>query len=103
VNERRHASFSWSHLQAPSPFLFRGCTDDGEVAPLCPLRAGGGLEIPTMSLIQHWLYAIACVVAPVAWGLAMVWVTHRLERRIRGRRKRGGEEAVPTVSPEYHI
>jgi hypothetical protein len=56
-----------------------------------------------MSLIQHWLYAIACVVVPVAWGLAMVWVTHRLECRIRGRRKPGGEEAVPTVSPEYHI
>ena len=42
-------------------------------------------------------------VVPVAWGLAMVWVTHRLERRIQRTRKKPVEEAVPTVSPEYHI
>jgi len=42
-------------------------------------------------------YALACVLVPVAWGLVVVWVSNRLEERIR-RRDREYRGA-----PMYHI
>lgn len=49
-------------------------------------------------------YALACVVLPVAWGLAVVWVSKRIEARVarRARARRGGRRRQ--VRPiEYHI
>jgi hypothetical protein len=55
---------------------------------------------------ERWFYAAACVLLPVAWGLAMVWVTNRVERRMSQRRDRRHDPdsrhpEPPTV--EYHI
>lgn len=54
--------------------------------------------------MKAWLYALACVLVPVAWGLAMVWATGRLESRVMRRdpRRRAVTDAeFPPV--EYHI
>lgn len=50
-------------------------------------------------------YATACVLVPVLWGVAVVWVSNRIERRILGKReKTRGSGKRPTVPPiEYHI
>jgi hypothetical protein len=48
---------------------------------------------------NSWLYALACVVVPVLWGLVIVWGVDRLQSRMSGPR---GDEDEP-VSPEYHI
>lgn len=53
--------------------------------------------------IRTWGYALACVLVPVAWGLAMVWVTNWLERRFRRRRSRRGPAAPESFTLEYHI
>jgi hypothetical protein len=56
--------------------------------------------------LEQWLYAGACVLLPVAWGLAMVWVTNQIERLVSHRRPRpedpGGTAAEPPTL-EYHI
>lgn len=65
-----------------------------------------------MREIHPWVYAVACVVAPVAWGLVMFWAAARLEALFRRRAGlgEGGAPASPAtqehlsdVSPEYHI
>jgi hypothetical protein len=48
-------------------------------------------------------YAIACVVVPVLWGVAVVRLSNAIERRVSARRMRregGGAEPPPI---EYHI
>jgi len=55
---------------------------------------------------ERWLYAGACVLLPVAWGLAMVWVTNRIERivsRCQDRRDDTGSATPPPPPVEYHI
>jgi hypothetical protein len=47
-------------------------------------------------------YALACVLVPVAWGLVVVWVSNRLEARIR-RRGGDGQERDYRGAPMYHI
>jgi predicted PurR-regulated permease PerM len=49
------------------------------------------------SLITSILYALACILVPVAWGLLAVWLTSLIERRLRAR----GAPEVPPI--EYHI
>lgn len=44
-------------------------------------------------------YAFACVLAPVAWGLVIVWISNRLDRRLVSHR--GDGERPPSI--EYHI
>jgi len=34
-------------------------------------------------------YARACVVTPLAWGLVIVWVSNRMDRRLVRRRPQG--------------
>jgi hypothetical protein len=49
-------------------------------------------------------YAVACVVLPVAWGLAVVWASNRIEERVarRAHARRGSRRRH--VRPiEYHI
>jgi hypothetical protein len=50
-------------------------------------------------------YAAACVLVPVFWGVVVVWLSNRIERRVLGA---GGEarhgrkqREVPPI--EYHI
>lgn len=53
-----------------------------------------------------WGYAIFCVVAPVAWGLVVYWVSGAIERRVVKARKTGlGQEdaEVESLSVEYYI
>jgi hypothetical protein len=54
--------------------------------------------------IQTWGYALLCVVLPILWGLAMVWVSNRLERHYLTRRPSPRDPASPPPSTlEYHI
>lgn len=54
---------------------------------------------------QLFGYATACVLVPVLWGVAVVWVSNRIERRISGKREKsqgsGKRRTVPPI--EYHI
>jgi hypothetical protein len=45
-------------------------------------------------------YAIFCIVAPIAWGLLVVWVSNGIEHRLR-RNKPDGADEVPPI--DYHI
>lgn len=50
------------------------------------------------------VYVAACVVLPVAWGLAVVWLSNRIEARVarRASARRGARRRQ--VRPiEYHI
>lgn len=49
---------------------------------------------------EHIVYATACVVLPVAWGLLVVWLSNRVDRRFLGRR---GAQQKPPPPIEYHI
>jgi hypothetical protein len=54
--------------------------------------------------MEKWLYVLACVVVPIAWGVAVVWVTNRVERFVVRRSPRprlARRAAVPPL--EYHI
>ena len=68
-------------------------------------RAARETNLQTMAPKQSWLYAAACVVVPVLWGLAMVWVTNRIERSLfrRARGQKPGEAAPQPPPLEYHI
>jgi hypothetical protein len=47
-------------------------------------------------------YALACVVTPLAWGLVIVWVSNRMDRRLVRRRPSSGRRKLPRPI-EYHI
>jgi len=56
-----------------------------------------------------WLYALACVVFPVLWGLVIVWGTRTAER-VFAKRPRRREETAATesdtalsIAPDYYI
>lgn len=55
----------------------------------------------------NWIYALACVLLPVLWGLLIVGVTNGIERWAAHRSgptpRAGGESDPPRISPEYHI
>jgi len=53
---------------------------------------------------ESYAYAFACVVVPVAWGLAVVWLSNRIESLV-SRQRRGAEDARKKELPriEYHI
>lgn len=60
----------------------------------------------TTAALEPWLYAGACVLLPVAWGLAMVWVTNRIERLVSRRlshHEESGGTPAPPPTVEYHI
>jgi hypothetical protein len=63
------------------------------------------MNIETLTPLQQWLYAGACVLLPVLWGLVMVWATRRIERLIARRRIRHSpsERQPPSPTLEYHI
>ncbi len=52
-----------------------------------------------------WLYALACVIIPVAWGLLMVWATDRLEPILFHHKQHDADDPEkPAIKPlEYHI
>jgi hypothetical protein len=67
------------------------------------LATAAGGEGRTAMSWQSIGYATACVVIPVLWGAAVVWVSNRVDRRwvgSGGRRGRRRREPPPT---EYHI
>jgi hypothetical protein len=64
------------------------------------------MDIRSMTPAERWLYAGACVLLPMVWGLAIVWVTNQVERLVARRRNRhpgaaGTRPEPPTL--EYHI
>ena len=50
-------------------------------------------------------YALTCVLVPVVWGLVVVWISNRIERRMLGRtwaaKGHGKRRSVRPI--EYHI
>ena len=53
-------------------------------------------------------YAVLCVVAPVAWGVIVYWVSGWIERRVAASAPSKGKIGNPTESDdtlplEYHI
>ena len=49
-------------------------------------------------------YALLCLLLPVGWGLAVVWASNWIERRLLGtRRSRHGSRRRPVRPIEYHI
>ena len=50
-------------------------------------------------------YIVLCVVAPVAWGLIVLWLSNRIEAAVRKHgRKRGMTESETTMTPlDYYI
>ena len=55
--------------------------------------------------MKPWLYAFACVLVPIAWGLIVVWVTNRLENRLFRQTNRTGAENESASPPpiDFHI
>ncbi len=53
--------------------------------------------------VHSWIYAAACVLLPILWGLAMVRVTNWFERRYLSRRSPGDPAPSPSSTLEYHI
>lgn len=49
-----------------------------------------------------WGYALLCVAAPTLWGLFIVWVTKKFEKRLGTLRRHTDKEAQDAV-PDYHI
>ena len=45
-------------------------------------------------------YALACVVVPIGWGLVIVWISNRMDRRLLTHGGRGKRSPHPI---EYHI
>lgn len=45
-------------------------------------------------------YALACVLVPIGWGLLVVWISNRLDRRLL---ENAGEEGRKPHPIEYHI
>lgn len=50
-------------------------------------------------------YAIACVTVPMLWGLLVVWVSDRIERRVLKSGLEQGKTAKEATLPpiDYHI
>jgi hypothetical protein len=48
------------------------------------------------------LYALACVTVPVAWGLIVVWISNRIDRRLLRTGRRAGKRGAARPI-EYHI
>ena len=47
-------------------------------------------------------YALFCIIAPLLWGLLVVWVTNRIEAKLRANQRQMHEE--PPMPPiDYHI
>jgi hypothetical protein len=64
------------------------------------------MDIQSMTPIQQWLYAGACVLLPVVWGLVIVGATDRVERVVARRRTPHhgpGESPPQPPTLEYHI
>jgi hypothetical protein len=55
--------------------------------------------------MRRWLYALACVLVPVLWGVLVVWVSNRLEGRLFRPRPHDPATGQPPSPPpvEYHI
>lgn len=54
--------------------------------------------------LQQVGYGLLCVAAPLLWGLLIVWISNRVEQRIRRSRndpKANSEDAMPPI--DYHI
>jgi hypothetical protein len=53
--------------------------------------------------VRNWLYVLACVLVPLAWGIvstiAMRWVERRLQRRHPGAQPAESE----SQEPMWHI
>jgi len=47
-------------------------------------------------------YVAACVIVPVAWGLLVVWVSNRIDRRLLRSVRPAGKRRPPRPI-EYHI
>ena len=45
-------------------------------------------------------YALACVVVPIGWGLVIVWISNRMDRRLLAH---GGKSKRSPHPIEYHI
>jgi hypothetical protein len=69
-------------------------------SPLLPVAA---ISTATEKIRMDWQeigYAIACIAVPVLWGLVIVWVSNRVDRRLL----RGDHTRDRKVHPvEYHI
>jgi hypothetical protein len=64
------------------------------------------LTMPIPPHVKTWLYALACVVVPVLWGLVVVGITNRLERYLfrPDPAGTGPERERPAPPPlEFHI
>ena len=62
------------------------------------------MNIQQWTPLQQWLYAGACVLLPIVWGLAIVWVTNQVERLVARRRHPGPSAARPEPPTlEFHI
>jgi hypothetical protein len=49
------------------------------------------------------VYVILCVVVPLAWGLVVVFVSNRIERAVKRRRAKDGDDERELPPTEYHI
>ena len=50
---------------------------------------------------EQVVYAATCVALPVVWGLIVVWLSNRIDRRFLGQRRDGQPKPPPPI--EYHI
>ena len=46
-------------------------------------------------------YALLCIVVPLAWGLLVVAISNRIERKLRGDKGADAANDVPPI--DYHI
>ena len=47
--------------------------------------------------LKRVIYALACIAVPALWGIAVVWASNAVERRVRHRHDR----EIPPI--EFHI
>lgn len=63
-----------------------------------------GPQSPLVMSLGQLAYALACVVVPMLWGVAVVWAANRIESRVNRRlRDRGGGRRRDVPPIEYHI
>lgn len=48
-------------------------------------------------------YALLCVTVPMVWGLAVYWVSTRIERRVLRKPSQASGEGDESLPLEYHI
>ncbi len=62
-------------------------------------------RLPSIARMSTFLYILACVLAPLAWGLIVVFVSNRIDQWAKAKRSADSGNAVGSdaMHVDYHI